>query len=155
MHWRTVLPSVEHTELLAAAGCEVVEFDPLTADRLPRPCHGLYIGGGFPEVYAGELAANRPLLAEVRAAVAAGLPTVAECAGLLYLCHTLDGADLAGAVPLSAAMTPRLVLGYRELTAVADSVLTRAQERYRSHEFHRTATTPLAETAGPQQAWQV
>lgn len=145
----------EHTELLAAAGCEVVEFDPLTADRLPRPCHGLYIGGGFPEVYAGELAANRPLLAEVRAAVAAGLPTVAECAGLLYLCHTLDGADLAGAVPLSAAMTPRLVLGYRELTAVADSVLTRAQERYRSHEFHRTATTPLAGTAGPQQAWQV
>ncbi len=133
----------ETTELLSAAGCEVVEFDPLTAPTLPAGTHGLYLGGGFPEVFAEELAANRPLLADVRAAVEAGLPTVAECAGLLYLCQTLDGLEMAGALPLDAMMSPRLTLGYRELTASTDSVVTRAGERVRSHEFHRTITRSL------------
>lgn len=138
----------ETVELLRAAGCEVVEFDPMTSHRLPGGSHGLYLGGGFPEMYAEELAANRPLLAEVRAAVAAGMPTVAECAGLLYLCRTLDGTDMAGAVPLDARMSPKLTLGYRDLVAASRSVVTEPGERVHSHEFHRTITTSLRGTAG-------
>ncbi len=144
----------ETTELLAAAGCEVVEFDPLTAPALPTGSHGLYLGGGFPEVFAEELAANRPLLADVRAAVEAGLPTIAECAGLLYLCRTLDGIDMAGALPLDSMMSPRLTLGYRELVAAGDSVITKAGERVRSHEFHRTITRAAA-GATTEPAWLV
>ncbi len=147
----------ETTELLRAAGCDVVEFDPMTDPRLPAGTQGLYLGGGFPEIYAEELAANRPLLAEVRAAVAVGLPTVAECAGLLYLCRSLDGIDMAGALPLAAKMSSRLTLGYRELVAECDSVVTVAGERAHSHEFHRTVTGPVAAADGREvaPAWLV
>lgn len=133
----------ETVELLHAAGCEVVEFDPMTSHHLPPGAHGLYLGGGFPEIYAEELAANRPMLAEVRAAIAAGMPTVAECAGLLYLCRTLDGTDMAGAVPLDARMSPKLTLGYRELVAESRSAVTEVGDRVHSHEFHRTITTAV------------
>ena len=76
----------ETDELLRAAGCEPVTFDPLTDPALPPGTAGLYLGGGFPEVHAAELSANASLRADIGAAIAAGLPTAAECAGLLYLC---------------------------------------------------------------------
>lgn len=132
----------ETTELLRAAGCEVVEFDPLTAPTLPPGTRGLYLGGGFPEVYATELAANTALLAQVRASVTAGLPTYAECAGLLYLCRTLDGTPMSGALPLDAHMAARLTLGYAEHSPDADTLVTRVGEPYRLHQFHRTVVEP-------------
>lgn len=132
----------ETTELLAAAGCEVVEFDPLVDPALPPDTHALYLGGGFPELHADALAANGPLRAAVADAVASGLPTYAECAGLLYLCRTLDGRPMAGALPLDAAMSDRLTLEYDEHTPRADSLVVRAGEPYRYHAFHRTAVTP-------------
>jgi cobyrinic acid a,c-diamide synthase len=142
----------ETEELLAAAGCEVVAFDPLTDSGLPPGTRGIYLGGGFPEVYAAELAANRPLLADLRAAVAAGVPTVAECAGLLYLASSLDGVSMAGVLPASAVMTERLTLRYPAATAAADSLLTRVGETVTGHEFHRTVATPAA---GDRAAWEV
>src|SRR5690606_16364180 len=75
----------ETEELLRAAGCEVVTFDPLTDPALPDGTRGIYLGGGFPEMYAAELAGNDALLRDLRTAVERGVPTVAECAGLLYL----------------------------------------------------------------------
>ncbi|HEU0191927.1 MAG TPA: cobyrinate a,c-diamide synthase [Mycobacterium sp.] len=131
----------ETTELLAAAGCDVVEFDPLTDPALPRGTAAIYLGGGFPEVYAAELATNTALLGELRAAIAAGVPTVAECAGLTYLCRTLDGVPGVGALPATAAMTPKLRLGYRAATAPADSLLAGAGDHVTGHEFHRTDVT--------------
>jgi cobyrinic acid a,c-diamide synthase len=133
----------ETEELLRAAGCDVVEFDPLVDATLPAGTAGIYLGGGFPEVHAAELGQNRCLIAELRSAVAAGVPTVAECAGLLYLCRSLDGTPMVGAVPADAAMTPRLTLGYRTATSPADSVLTEAGEQVTGHEFHRTAITSV------------
>ncbi|WP_238696716.1 cobyrinate a,c-diamide synthase, partial [Streptomyces sp. E5N298] len=82
----------EHTELLAAAGAEVVTFDPLRDEELPEGTAGLVIGGGFPEVYAAELSANEPLRKSVAELASSGAPVAAECAGLLYLCRELDGA---------------------------------------------------------------
>ncbi len=144
----------ETTELLEAAGCDVVAFDPVSAVALPEATAGLYIGGGFPEVYAEDLAANAALRADVAAAVASGLPTVAECAGLLYLADTLDGRPMAGALPIAAAMRPRLTLGYHEATAPHDTLLARAGERVRTHEFHRTGVTPLP-GATLEPAWSI
>jgi cobyrinic acid a,c-diamide synthase len=134
----------ETEELLRAAGCDVVEFDPLVDPALPSGTAGIYLGGGFPEVHAAELAENRSLIAELRAAVTAGVPTVAECAGLLYLCRTLDGISLVGAVPADAAMTTQLTLGYRTATSPGDSLLAEAGTQVTGHEFHRTKVSPLA-----------
>lgn len=134
----------ETVELLEAAGCSVVPFDPLADEALPGTAAGIYLGGGFPEVHAADLAANEPMLRALRAATAAGTPTVAECAGLLYLCRSLDGTPMVGAVDADAAMAPRLTLAYRRSTAVADSVLATAGTEVTGHEFHRTAVNPPA-----------
>jgi cobyrinic acid a,c-diamide synthase len=143
----------ETEELLRAARCDVAEFDPLVDATLPAGTAGIYLGGGFPEVHAAELAQNRCLVAELRSAVAAGVPTVAECAGLLYLCRSLDGTPMVGAVPADAAMTPRLTLGYRTATSPADSLLSAAGEQVTGHEFHRTAITSVDLDGHP--AWHL
>ena len=140
----------ETEELLRAAGCALVTFDPLTDDALPEGTRGIYLGGGFPQVYAEQLAANRTLLADLRAAVDAGIPTVAECAGLLYLAESLDGTPMSAALPAQAAMAPRLTLRYPVAVAAGDNLLTRTGERVSGHEFHRTRCTPQA---GSPPAW--
>jgi cobyrinic acid a,c-diamide synthase len=142
----------ETEELLRAAGCDVVTFDPLTDGGLPDGTAGIYLGGGFPEVHAAGLTENEPLRRALADAVADGVPTVAECAGLLYLCQSLDDAPMVGAVPAAATMTERLTLRYPVAEAAADSLLTRVGERVTGHEFHRTQVTP---GAGPTPAWSV
>ena len=142
----------ETEELLTAAGCDVVTFDPLVDRALPPGTRAIYLGGGFPEVYAAELAANRSLLEDLRGAVAAGIPTVAECAGLLYLAESLDGVPLAGVLPTSGVMGERLVLRYPVAVAATDSLITKAGEEVTGHEFHRTRTFPQA---GDSPAWVI
>ncbi|MGL4744871.1 MAG: cobyrinate a,c-diamide synthase [Dermatophilaceae bacterium] len=142
----------ETDELLRAAGCEVVVLDPLVDTRLPERTQGIYLGGGFPEVYADRLGANQALLADLARAVAAGVPTVAECAGLLYLARSLDAAPMAGVVPADAVMTERLTLRYPDAVAAGDGLLARTGERVTGHEFHRTTTMPVA---GDRPAWVI
>ncbi|GLY22892.1 hypothetical protein Misp04_26240 [Micromonospora sp. NBRC 101691] len=141
----------ETDELLSAAGLRLATVDPLRDEALPADCAGLYLGGGFPEVYAAGLSANQPMRAAVAAGAAAGLPVVAECAGLLYLARELDGAPMAGVLDATARMTDRLVLGYREARAVTTSVFTDADDLVTGHEFHRTRVDPGGE---PAHAWR-
>jgi cobyrinic acid a,c-diamide synthase len=140
----------EHAELLAAAGAQVVPFDPLHDEKLPDGTRALVIGGGFPEVYAPQLSANRSLREAVRQLAHDGGAIAAECAGLLYLAESLDGAPMCGLLPATAEMTSHLTLGYREAVAPADSVLCDAGTRVAGHEFHRTAINPAA---GGSPAW--
>ena len=140
----------EHTELLTAAGLDVVPFDPLRDEALPPGTAGVMLGGGFPEMHASGLSANAPLRHAVAAAAAHGIPIAAECAGLLYLARTLDGTPMCGVLPIDATMTAALTLGYREPTAAAGSILTAAGDVVRAHEFHRTETQP---PSGPAPAW--
>ena len=142
----------EHTELLTAAGAEVVTFDPLHDEELPEGTAGLVIGGGFPEVYAAELSANEPLRKAVAELARSGAPVAAECAGLLYLCRELDGSPMCGVLDATARMAERLTLGYRDAVAVGDSVLAAAGTRMRGHEFHRTVVEP---GAGAAPAWGI
>ncbi|MEU6671142.1 cobyrinate a,c-diamide synthase [Streptomyces sp. NPDC046727] len=142
----------EHTELLAAAGADVAVFDPLRDEELPEGTAGLVVGGGFPEVYAGELSANEPLRKAVAELASSGAPVAAECAGLLYLCRELDGQPMCGVLDATARMSERLTLGYRDAVAVGDSVLAVAGTRMRGHEFHRTVVEP---GAGAAPAWGV
>lgn len=132
----------EQSELLEAAGARVVHFDPLRDEDLPEGTGGLILGGGFPEMHAARLSANEGLRAKVAALAGRGAPVAAECAGLLYLARTLDGQPMCGVLDVTAAMTGKLTLGYRDAQAVTDSVLAGAGERVRGHEFHRTAADP-------------
>ncbi|MBC7374174.1 MAG: cobyrinate a,c-diamide synthase [Frankiales bacterium] len=134
----------ETTELLIAAGADVVVVDPLRDPELPRGTAGLVIGGGFPEVYAEQLSANASLRADVARLAASGAPIEAECAGLLYLCETLDGLPMCGVLPATGRMTDRLTLGYREATGPGGTVT--------GHEFHRTVVEPRA---GAMPAWSI
>ena len=143
----------EHAELLAAAGAEVVTFDPLHDAKLPDGTSALVIGGGFPEVYASALAENASLLKEVRGFAASGGVIAAECAGLLYLAKSLDGVPMCGVVEAEAVMTERLTLGYREAVAASESVLCDVGARVNGHEFHRTTLTPSS-SAEPAWLWR-
>ncbi|MFE5047417.1 cobyrinate a,c-diamide synthase [Streptomyces sp. NPDC056637] len=142
----------EHSELLAAAGAEVVNFDPLRDEQLPDGTGALVIGGGFPEIYASELSANEPLRKAVGELARSGAPVVAECAGLLYLARSLDGQPMCGVLDADARMSERLTLGYRDAVAVSDSVLAANGTRVRGHEFHRTVVEP---GAGATPAWGI
>ena len=142
----------EQAELLEAAGARVAPFDPLRDEDLPEGTAGLVLGGGFPEMHASGLSANGRLRDRVAALAARGAPIAAECAGLLYLARTLDDRPMCGVLDVRATMTPKLTLGYRQAVAVTDSVLARAGDVVRGHEFHRTAAVPAA---GDQPAWQV
>ena len=142
----------ETDELLRAAGCQPVSFDPLTDTALPAGTAGLYLGGGFPEMHAAELSGNEPLRSAIRTAVAGGMPTVAECAGLLYLCRTVDGAPMVGAIDADATLTDRLTLSYRTAVADHDHLLSPEGRRVSGHEFHHTVVEP---GAGASAGWLV
>ena len=132
---------------LRDAVSELVLFRPVQDAVLPENIGGLYLPGGYPELYAGQLSANRSMLASVRRAVERGLPTVAECGGYLYLGQSLEDANgerwpMAGVLPGQGFRVGQLVrFGYAALTAPADSMLFRAGERLPVHEFHHWDST--------------
>ncbi len=132
----------DNAESLAAAGAEIVPFDPLLDERLPAGTDAIVVGGGFPEVMAEQLSANRSLLGEVRRGVAAGMSVWAECGGLLWLCRSLDGQPMAGVLPAAGLMTDRLSLGYRTAECRGASPLGPAGTRFRGHEFHYSRVEP-------------
>ena len=132
----------DNIEALEAAGAEIVPFDPLRDRCLPPSIDGLMIGGGFPEIHSEELAGNVPLMAEASERIRQGLPTWAECGGLLWLASELDSRRMVGAVPARAALGTRLVLGYRHGRMRADSPIGPAGMALRGHEFHYSMCDP-------------
>ena len=114
---------------------------------LPEQIGGLYLPGGYPELYAKTLSENKTMLASIRQAVQAGLPTAAECGGFLYLGRSLEDADgkawpMADVLPGDGIRVGRLVrFGYAEMTAKADSMLFCAGETLPIHEFHHWDST--------------
>lgn len=136
----------ENVSLLRQAGAELVPFDPLSDESLPPGCSALYAGGGYPEVFAAEISANRKLLSQLRSLVGGGLPTWAECGGLLLLCETLDDKPMSAALPgVRARMAERLTIGYREAALRRPSFLGPAGTLLRGHEFHRSETAPAGD----------
>lgn len=129
-------------ELLELAGAELVPFSPLADTALPPGLDGLYIGGGFPELFARDLSANSAMRRAVAEAARRGTAVVAECGGLMYLARSLrdrEGAqhEMVGLVPVETAMrSDRATLGYRTLTARRANPLLAAGETVRAHEFH-------------------
>ena len=134
-------------ERLEQAGAILTYFSPLEDPAIPEDCDALYIGGGYPELYAGRLSANRSMRDSIRKALRAGMPCVAECGGFMYLGQTLKPADPAGSetdalpmvgfLPGSSEKKDRLVrFGYAQVTARKDSMLFRKGQSVPVHEFH-------------------
>ncbi len=140
-------------DALGAAGVTIAPFDPAHDTALPDGAAGIIAGGGFPEVHAADLAANAPLLADVRARVARRQPTWAECGGLLWLCRTLDGTPMVGSVPADARMTDRLTLGYRTATVTADTPVGSTGAGLRGHEFHYSTVEPSGDALHLSSRW--
>lgn len=137
----------ETLESLQAAGAELCYFSPLRDAALPQHIGGLYLPGGYPELYAAQLAANTAMRCAINTAVQRGLPTVAECGGFLYLGQTLEddagtAHPMTGVLPGQGFRVGRLVrFGYAALTPQADSMLFRAGEPVPVHEFHHWDST--------------
>ena len=130
-------------EALERAGARLVFFDALNDPHLPA-ADALFIGGGFPEVLARELSANRTLLAEIRAAVDNGLPVYAECGGLMYLARSISWHNvtypMVGAIAADVQMQARPVgRGYVHVQETdAHPWPQRAQATIKAHEFHHS-----------------
>ncbi|MBE9186050.1 cobyrinate a,c-diamide synthase [Microcoleus sp. LEGE 07076] len=136
----------DNLDLLEELGAELVFWSPVDDALFPDNVQGLYFGGGFPEVFAKELSGNVLIREAVKSAIVAGMPTYAECGGLMYLCDSIvdfDGNSWqgVGVVKSTAAMGKRLTLGYRETVAVRDSCVLVALDEVWGHEFHRSHLT--------------
>ena len=124
-------------EALRSMGMELVFFSPLHDKALPEGLDGLYIGGGYPEVYADELTANAGMRGSVRKALEGGLRCYAECGGLMYLSKEIDGHEMCGFLPVRCGMTQRLQrFGYA-------TVRDRTGLEFPAHEFHHAVAEPL------------
>lgn len=132
----------DNLDLLEALGAELVPFSPLHDPGLPEGIDGLYLGGGYPEVHAKRLRANRTLLAEVREKSEAGFPIYAECGGMIFLAQGLHdpGGDfhpMARVFPFAVEMlSRRQALGYVTVTLAEDNLLGASGDVIRGHEFH-------------------
>ena len=124
--------------LLSSLGAELVPFSPLEDPVLPEGLHGLYLGGGYPELSAAQLSENASMRESVRAAVQKGVPCIAECGGFMYLLDAIGSYPMAGAIPGRSFDAGKLTrFGYLTLTAQRDNLLCRAGESIAAHEFHR------------------
>ena len=141
----------DNLDLLKAAGVQVLLFSPLTDKKIPDGTDAIYIGGGYPELYANQLSENRSMLESVRSWADEGKPVYAECGGFMYLTEGIyDFGDvffpMAGAFPLKTKMTKgRAKLGYREVTLKHDSILGAKGASLRGHEFHYSEIINSAE----------
>jgi cobyrinic acid a,c-diamide synthase len=132
----------DNLELLESFSAELVFFSPLKDEEVPKGCHGIYIGGGYPEVFAKTLAKNEKMRESVRRAGEEGCPIYAECGGLMYLSReiaTLSGTryPMVGILPFSTRMLPRFrALGYREIRLTEEGPLGPPGTLARGHEFH-------------------
>jgi cobyrinic acid a,c-diamide synthase len=141
----------DNLDLLQQNGATVVSFSPMRDNCLPPDLDALYLGGGYPELYAEQLSANSEMLSAIRGFVALGRPVYAECGGMIFLSRqltTLDGRvyAMAGVVPFEVQMKDKLVnFGYVTVTLSSDCMLGAQGTIIRGHSFHYSCIANEAE----------
>lgn len=136
----------DNLDLLTNLGVDLIPWSPLHDLALPDGIQGLYFGGGFPEMFAEQLAANQPARQSVRKAIQMGISTYAECGGLMYLCQQITDFQkrswpMVGVLPTTAVMGQRLTIGYRKVKALQDELMCKQGAIFWGHEFHRSHLT--------------
>ncbi len=143
----------DNLDILSHLGSDIVTFSPLKDKKLPRGVNGLYIGGGFPELFASKLSKNKALLKSIRKAAADGMPIYAECGGLMYLTEAIIDFEkrrfaMAGVFKCIISMGKKLKqLGYVDLRVVKDNILSARGGKNRAHLFHWSHLTSIPEGA--------
>lgn len=137
----------DNLDALTHHGADLIEWSPLGDPVLPEGISGLYFGGGFPEMFAADLAHNQTMREAVRQAIAQGIPTIAECGGLMFLCEYLvdfDGTPwpMVGILPTTVRMGRTLTLGYRQAIAQHHTPLLAQGDAIWGHEFHHSTQDP-------------
>jgi cobyrinic acid a,c-diamide synthase len=142
----------DNLELLEDCGARLVFFSPTQDECAPLDLDGIYLGGGYPELFAGQLAANGSMLLYMREQSAAGMPMYAECGGFMYLCSELQDHQgrlfpMAGCFPFKTRMLPRMkALGYREVRLARATIIGGSGDVIRGHEFHYSETLEAPST---------
>lgn len=127
-------------DLLEAWGAELVPFSPLESPELAAGVGGVYLGGGYPELFAAELASNTTLIRSLRSAHRRGALVYAECGGAMYASRAIEDEEgrrrrMAGLWPVAVSLKRRrLTVGYRRVRACSPSFL--AGHELPAHEFH-------------------
>ncbi len=143
----------DNLDILAHLGAELAFFSPLKDDDLPANIAGLYLGGGFPEVFAEQLAGNVALKQAVNQASAAGMPIYAECGGLLYLTKGIIDGDgkqypMLGLIEAqSRVQKKRQALGYVDIKVLRDNILSKKGDSLRGHEFHWSSLEGISDNS--------
>jgi len=141
----------DNLDLLVNAGAEIVEFSPIEQERLPESLDGLYLGGGYPELHAAALAANKTMRADVARFAQSGKPVYGECGGLMYLTEMIvdqqsHAFPMVGVFPTCARMQPQLAaLGYAEVQGTNPAGWLRPGEHARGHEFRYSVIDEMPE----------
>jgi len=142
----------DNLRLLREAGAELVFFSPLIDQALPDTIQGVYLPGGYPELYARQLADNESMKSSIRGAVESGMPVYAECGGFVYLTEGIDGqhnpaADFVGLFPVRCRMLQyRKALGYRQVALTENVIIGAAGAVHRGHEFHYSEIDAMPQT---------
>jgi cobyrinic acid a,c-diamide synthase len=128
-------------DLLKQQGAEIVLFSPIHDSSVPDGLNGMYIGGGFPEEFSTQLEMNEPMRRSVRARIEGGIPTYAECGGMMYLTRLIrdfqgSSRSMVGVLEADTVMTRKLTLGYMLARAVRDSLISGTGDSLRGHEYH-------------------
>ncbi|HCE42286.1 MAG TPA: cobyrinate a,c-diamide synthase [Lentisphaeria bacterium] len=144
----------DNFDALRNAGLEIIYFSPLKDKTLPRGISALYIGGGFPEVFAKRLSANKSMLKSVADFAESGGRILAECGGFMYLSRNIicgrKKYNMTGVIPYSIKMESKLhSLGYREIKLASDSFLGRRGTILRGHEFHWSSAKAMSKNIEP------
>lgn len=148
----------DNLDILRNCGFELINFSPINDKELPKDLKAIYLGGGFPELFAKELEENRSMRASIKEFGDSGKSIYAECGGFVYLCESLkcrDGKiyDMCGLIPSKADMGNRMrSLGYREVRTLQDSFLGKKGVEMRGHEFHWSSASSCEENF---MAWDV
>lgn len=132
-------------EVLKKMGAEIIEFSPLNDKHLPADIDGLYIGGGYPELYMEELSGNKTMLNNIKDSVEKGLPLFAEGGGYMYLLNSFKDEKeykLVGLIEGCSYMTDSLNnFGYCTLTSQNNNLLCHKGQSINAHEFHYSKST--------------
>ncbi|MEB3281495.1 MAG: cobyrinate a,c-diamide synthase [Lyngbya sp.] len=146
----------DNLDILQQLGAELIFWSPLNDTQIPENIQGFYFGGGFPELFAKPLSENLSAIKAIRERISVGIPTYAECGGLMYLCEEIidfenQSWSMVGVLPTKAFMGKRLKLGYYQATTLQNSPLFPQETTIFGHQFHRSELT----TESPNPVYQM
>lgn len=144
----------DNLDILRHYGAKLIEFSPLNDKNLPKGSHGLYLGGGFPELFTKQLSLNTPLRIEILKCARQWMPVYAECGGLMYLMKDISNSGgkafpMAGVFDYPVKMGKKLAaLGYVNIEVIKNNILSKRGSLIRGHAFHWSYLTGSVKKTG-------